>query len=146
MERRTELPRGPGPKRRTELRRTPWLRLPRRESPEHREVRLYVLARDSHRCALADDPGSGDCLGRLEVHHLVKAWKRPPYLPPYLVTLCNRHNTWVEDNPLVARVMGLAVKDESMAALRIAWQRMHQRELVGDVVLAEVLAELGPAA
>lgn len=123
LERRTP------PRRTTELARTAWRRKPRRLSPEQRRVRAQVLARDGD-CVLRSDIGAGECLGKLEVHHLVKAWKKPPYEPWLLVTLCSRHNTWVEDHPLVGRVMGLVVREGDSIA--VAWQRMHQRGLVTE--------------
>jgi hypothetical protein len=97
LRRRTPLPPGPGPTRRTPLRAVS----PQREAErdEHDQVRAFVFHRDQLRCRLADWAGAhgvSACCGQLTVHHIRKAAQGGPYVPLNLVTLCAWHNDWLE--------------------------------------------------
>jgi len=77
--------------------------------PQRDEVRTAVFARDGWRCWLARDAATvhrfpnlptltiPDCMGPLTPHHRRKAGAGGAYIKSNLVTLCSRHNRWVED-------------------------------------------------
>lgn len=72
------------------------------ERPERAEMRDLVFTRDGRVCRLAGfrHPGWPDgCMGQLTVHHLRKEGQGGPYTLPNLLTLCRRHNDWVEEAP-----------------------------------------------
>jgi 5-methylcytosine-specific restriction endonuclease McrA len=71
----------------------------------HDEIRLRVFARDDYTCQwpLAEPA----CWGPLSVHHLRKASQGGKYTEENLTTLCVRHNDHVEDEPALARSLGL---------------------------------------
>jgi 5-methylcytosine-specific restriction endonuclease McrA len=68
-------------------------------------IRQQVFDRDGG-CLLASED-AGECAGPDTPHHLLKASAGGPYTLDNLVTLCARHNTWVEDNPEHARRLGM---------------------------------------
>lgn len=77
---------------------------------DHRnKVRFEVFHRDDWRCQLRDG-SAGQCFGPLTVHHLRKASQGGKYEASNLVTLCARHNDWVEDEPAKAYAMGLVIR------------------------------------
>lgn len=64
------------------------------------------------------------CAGPGTPHHLEKSSAGGATTPDNLVPLCSRHNTWVEDEPGAARLLGLVVRpglDPAEAAAR----RLH---------------------
>ncbi len=64
-----------------------------------------MFARDGG-CVLAMED-AGECAGPDTPHHLLKAGQGGGYTLDNLVTLCARHNVWVEDNPDHARRLGM---------------------------------------
>ena len=72
-----------------------------------REVREAVFTRDRWTCRLATTRQAGSCFGPLTPHHLRKASAGGGYTEENLVTLCAGHNTWVEDHPIAATMLGL---------------------------------------
>ena len=87
----------------------------REENGAHRDVRMALAARDRGRCLLEGREAwgtdgkerVGPCAGPWTPHHVEKAWKGGAYDLDNLLTLCARHNTWVEDEPDLAWMMGL---------------------------------------
>lgn len=128
LERSVALPRSAGPR---SGRKPTASEVWRQAGAERRAVRDEVLARDGA-CLLRPragrDGGAGACFGRPEAHHLVKAHKRPLYVVAGLVRLCSRHNTWVEEWPALAHLLGLVVREGE--CLVEAWGRLHLHELV----------------
>ena len=51
----------------------------------------------------------GPCHGEVNGHEIIKAsqWRAGRLVPDNVVTLCNFHNGWVEDNPIEAHELGL---------------------------------------
>ena len=98
---------------------------------DRRDVRMELFARDRGYCLL--DVGNyhpvvGACAGPWTPHHIIKAWKQPPYTLEVLVTLCARHNTWVEDNPPTAHALGLVcVEGETLEECAERRERMGLR-------------------
>lgn len=92
---------------------------------DRRAVREIVYARDNWTCRLAGRVGDlivpinprGEqigcevalppCGGPLTPHHLQKASDLGPYTVDNLMTLCARHNSWVEDVPWAALALNL---------------------------------------
>lgn len=109
LERRTPLRRTGGPKRSGRVRVVSSKRAA--ESDDRRDVRMALFVRDQGRCALAGVTDAGRCVGPWSAHHVVKAWKRPPYTLDVLVTLCTGHNEWVENEPTRAHSLGLVVRE-----------------------------------
>lgn len=120
LPRRTPLKRGT-----SELKRTP---LPKRtkrlsyrskkreaEAAERFIVRSAVFARDHWRCQMPPvlarhnrgRDTAGPCMGELTYHHLHKEGQGGAYTLDNGLSLCARHNTWVEDHPLTATELGL---------------------------------------
>lgn len=62
-------------------------------TPEWRDLRERVLARDGHRCTVARLLG-GLCTDRLDVHHLIPVEEGGEMLPDLdgLVTACSAHH------------------------------------------------------
>lgn len=75
--------------------------------PRRAKVREAVFARDNWTCRLATTRQVGGCLGPLTPHHVRKASAGGPYVEENLVTLCSHHNSWVEDHPIAAQMLGL---------------------------------------
>lgn len=69
-------------------------------------VRQAVAARP---CLLRATPETGPCSGAGTPHHLEKAWRGRNTTPENLVPLCAAHNRWVEDEPKLAKAIGLVV-------------------------------------
>lgn len=65
---------------------------------------------------------AGWCRGRLTPHHLRKAWKGSGWLLDNLVTLCEAHNGWVEDEPDTAHALGLVLREGEI--YHEVWDRM----------------------
>jgi hypothetical protein len=80
--------------------------------PAEREVTEIVYGRDGG-CVLRSMPRLGDevplCGGPLTPHHLSKQSKGYDWSEDNLVALCSTHNGWVEDEPDLARTLGLVV-------------------------------------
>jgi len=80
-----------------------------------RDVRMQLFARDEGHCLLApvgaERTAWGPCSGPWTPHHPEKAWKGGEYSLRALVTLCARHNSWVEDEPDLAWKLGLVVRN-----------------------------------
>lgn len=97
--------------RRTRLRRLTALRpiskKRRREARRQATVRDLVFERDGYRCRLAGIPTIPPCFGPLTPHHLAKQSACGEDSIDNEVTLCAGHNAWVEDNPRVARGLGM---------------------------------------
>lgn len=83
-------------------------RSPRRRDADAKtaELRATVSAR---RCLLAD-LAFGSCAGGGTPHHLRKASAGGTTTPENLVPLCAFHNSWVENEPVAARIIGLVVR------------------------------------
>lgn len=85
-------------------------RLSAAERRERAEIRETVFRRDGYRCRL-DTPLTagrvGPCYGMLTPHHIRKASQGGAYVEGNLMTLCQFHNDWVEDNPNTAHALGL---------------------------------------
>ena len=78
--------------------------------PAHAVIREAVFARDGHRCwveKVALQGYCGPCFGGLTVHHLKKASAGGEYTLENLLSLCARHNGWVEENPDKSFQLGL---------------------------------------
>ena len=80
------------------------------DKPSEDKTRAVVFARDYQTCRLGWHQDS-ECTGPLTVHHLRKAGAGGAYVVDNLVTLCAGHNTWVEDNPNEATMLGLVVRE-----------------------------------
>lgn len=96
----------------------------RRERRKAQPVVDAMLRRDGWQCILRFHRSiAGDCMGPSTPHHLRKQNKRGGWELDNLVTLCARHNDWVEnDEPDLAHELGLVVRNgESVYA---AWDRM----------------------
>lgn len=91
--------------------------------PERERVRLEVFERDGGRCQFwfvvdeALERITGDelcelpmCFGVLTPHHLMKSWKGP-YIAENLLTLCVRHNKYVEEEPDLCYRLGLTIRN-----------------------------------
>lgn len=104
----------------------------RAERGQRDAERLFVLSRD------------GGCLlrGRLDIphwcsggdsfHHIVKAWKRPPYDRRHGVCLCFFHNGLLEadaDFAAKGHELGLVVREGE--TVEEAWEKMRAAGLVG---------------
>jgi len=101
------------------------------QRPARDEIRAQVFARDGHRCLLADQQGGvPSCLGRLTPHHLRKASQQGGYTLANLVTLCVRHNDWLETDvgARFARLAGLVVRHG--VTLEDAWALLRVHGLV----------------
>jgi len=83
-----------------------------------------VYSRDGHECVLAQHDNRELCMGRLTPHHLRKAGQGGQWLPSNLVTLCARHNGWVEDHPHMAHALGLVIRTGETTA--DAWAAMRR--------------------
>ena len=79
----------------------------RDELPERREVWKRVFDRDGGRCRVAPFLPDNPCHGELHPHHLLKASQGGEYTDDNLLTCCDHHNTWIEDNPREAEALGL---------------------------------------
>lgn len=108
MKRSGPLRRGKGLKRGKRLK--PMSNKHRAELEPRRDVRLQLNARDGGRCRLEQVAEAGPCAGPATPHHLRKAGQGGEYDVDNLVTLCARHNTWVEDHPDAAHALGLVVR------------------------------------
>lgn len=101
------------------------------ERTQRNAERRFVLDRD------------GGCLlrGRLDIqhwcsgidtfHHIVKAWKRPPYDRRHGVCLCAFHNGFLEEDAYFAakgHEMGLVVLEGE--SVDTAWEKMRAAGLV----------------
>lgn len=124
LKRNTPLPRGD-----SKLARTGRLRpVSRRKAKERRQAEPVVQAmykRDHRQCALRFlRPETGDCMGPSTPHHLRKQSKeRGGWDLDNLLTLCARHNDWVENgDPALAYRLGLVVRDGE--DVYQAWDRM----------------------
>lgn len=104
-----------------------------RKATENRTVAVpiveEVFARDGQRCILAHPPNpldtisAGRCLGKLTPHHLRKQGQGGPWAAINIVTLCARHNGWVEQFPSLAHELGLSIRTGETYA--DAWGRMR---------------------
>lgn len=122
--RRTPLARGVKRlARRTRLR--PVSQHRQREALGRAAVRAAVFERDGWRCWMAGrlfgSPASErewwvPCHGGLTLHHLRKASQGGDYSAENGITLCVRHNEWVEEAPTVAHTLGLVVRRGEAAA------------------------------
>lgn len=88
------------------------------------ECRKIVFARDKNRCqfsvklaeyvheyGMLDLPkGSQSCFGPLHLHEPAHRRNSDILDPDQCMLLCDWHNGWCEDNPLIAEVLGLIVK------------------------------------
>lgn len=87
----------------------------RREAkPERDAERAKVFARDAGPdgepvCQLAPAFPDEPCYGHMTVHHLRKASQGGTYTEDNLRAACARHNDFVEENPDVARALGLVL-------------------------------------
>lgn len=85
-----------------------------REAIGRAAVRSAVYERDDWRCALSDPAtrpiAAGRCDGHTTVHHLLKQSQGGEYVPENLLTMCARHNDWVEEEPKLAWAIGLVVR------------------------------------
>lgn len=91
----------------------------RRASLAERErVRLEVFQRDGFCMFWAHTQGMTtaemaklpSCAGPLTPHHLLKASAGGPYTAANLLTLCSRHNVFVEEAPDLCWRMGLVIR------------------------------------
>jgi 5-methylcytosine-specific restriction endonuclease McrA len=80
------------------------------EKPERDRVRAEVFTRDRNLCQLRAEPGLPPCFGALSVHHLRKASAGGSYSLDNLTTLCIGHNDLMEDEPLLAKRLGMVVR------------------------------------
>jgi hypothetical protein len=104
-----------------------------RKADENRTVAVPIVAevfdRDGHRCILAHPPSpvdtisAGRCIGKLTPHHLRKQGQGGPWAAVNIVTLCTRHNGWVEQFPSLAHDLGLVIRTGETYA--DAWGRMR---------------------
>lgn len=99
----------------------------RRLMKERKPVVQSVFERDGYLCRANGMPGVGKCHGRLTPHEVLnreRAGRRDENLldPDGIITLCSFHNTWVEDNPRKAEILGLAVH---------AWDRPSPKSAPG---------------
>lgn len=84
---------------------------PKRAADDERrdEVRARVLA--SGPCVLTvvdpDRSIAGPCHGPLTAHHVRKSSQGGAYEDENLLPCCAHHNCWIEDEPLLARSLGL---------------------------------------
>lgn len=76
------------------------------ENEYRASIRQQVFDRDGG-CVIAGEPGVGECFGPDTPHHILKAGQQGPYTLDNLVTLCARHNNWVESNKEHATRLGL---------------------------------------
>lgn len=100
-------------------------------APLHELVRNAVFVRDGHRCILLGSRVSGvpDCSGDLcTPHHLKKTSQGGRYENTNLVTLCQGHNSWVEDFPIMAHDLGLVCRRGD--TIEECWDRMRAAGLV----------------
>lgn len=98
---RSPLRRGGPLRRRTRL--APMSAKRRASMPARAEVREAVFRRDGG-CVLAIWADlAGPCFGPLTFHHRRKASAGGAYSEANGLTLCARHNGWVEDAPSAAR-------------------------------------------
>lgn len=96
----------------------------RADLPRRARVRDDVHARDGG--CLLEQYGIGPCGGRLELHELRKASQGDDtYTAANGVSLCTIHNGWVEDNPLLAHVLGLVIRAGDDPADATARRRAH---------------------
>lgn len=83
------------------------------QQQERRDVVAEVLERDGHRCRARDLGGVwGDCSGPLTGHEVVKrsAMRDAHVNADVIVTLCWRHNGFIEDHPTDAKDAGLTMQ------------------------------------
>jgi hypothetical protein len=80
------------------------------DKPSEDKIRQVVFARDYQTCRMAWHQDS-ECAGPLTYHHLRKAGAGGAYTVDNGVTLCAGHNTWVEDHPEEATMLGLVVRE-----------------------------------
>lgn len=99
----------------------PFSKKRQREMKERAKVRHVVLSRDGFTCQAKALLPHVPCFGGLEAHHWIKASAGGPYQPDNLLTLCQRHNQWVEDEPLKARELGLAAPENVRFGRSLGW-------------------------
>ena len=81
----------------------------RAQLPARAVVRAAVFERDNHQCRIAPllTGEWSRCFGRLTAHHLKKESQGGNYTMGNLISACVFHNDWVEDQPELARQLGL---------------------------------------
>lgn len=86
-------------------------------------------------CALLVVDAAGDCYGGVVGHELVKRSQlRGAHLDERLIiALCSGHNSWVEDHPLDAQRLGVAIP-------RWVWDQMGEQALVEAAMLRQAAA------
>ena len=100
-----------------------------------------VFDRD-HGCVAHRAPGTPPCRGRVTPHHLRKEGQGGLWSLDNLVTLCQGHNGWVEDQPDAAHALGLVIRRGE--DITDAWQTMLAAELLVGSFVASCPGSLMP--
>lgn len=87
-----------------------------------------MFERDRYHCRLTGWELAGSCVGVNTFHHIKKASAGGGWSLLGGVTLCSRHNGWVEDFPLAAHHLGLVCRNGD--TLAECWERMAAAGLV----------------